>query len=109
MSLFAVIRASTKKNIDDTIRNLLNDEGISLIGEPKKLNPEYADDILVSVLNSELKNECSVAAIISINGNPGEIIKKLKSIPTPAHVIIITTRHDIYDEINEEFAHFSAL
>lgn len=103
MSTFAVIRATTAKNINDTIRNLSNNVGISFADDPKDLDPEYADEILVSVLKSELKNKCGIAAIISINGNPSDIIKKLKTTPSPAHIIIVTTRHEIYKQLEEDY------
>lgn len=103
MTAFAVIRATTTKNVDNTIRNLLNNGKMDFDDEPRELDPEYADDILVSVLNSKLKNKCEVAAIISLKGNPSEIIKKLKLIPSPAHIIIVTPRHEIYEQLEKDY------
>jgi hypothetical protein len=48
-----------------------------------------------------LKKACRAAALVSLNDDPGVAIDVLGRIHPPEHVIIVSSRHEIYAKITE--------
>jgi hypothetical protein len=68
-------------------------------GKARKLEPAFADDILVHIMKSPLKAHCNAACIVSLNEEASAAIGRLRKIHPPAHIIIVSQRHDIYYEL----------
>lgn len=99
MKSIAVVRADSNLKVHTALLDLRRYGRIVFAEPPKTLAPEYADDILTSVLNCPLKNKCSAAAVVLLNTSPSVAIGKLSKIHPPAHVVIVSSKHDIYDEL----------
>ena len=98
---FAVIRADSKEKLEMSIKNLSVGGAMSFRDNPKVISPNYADRILEEVMNTRVKNTCSASALIPLLNPPLDAINKLKKIRPPAHIIIVTPRYEIYDELIE--------
>ena len=98
---FAVIRADSKEKLEMSIKNLSVEGAMSFRDNPKAILPNYADRILEEVMNTKVKNTCSSSALIPLLNRPSDAINKLKEIRPPAHIIIVTPRYEIYDELIE--------
>ena len=46
-----------------------------------------------------LKNKCYAAALVSLNTSPSVAIEKLTKIHPPAHVVIVSSRHEVFEEL----------
>lgn len=98
---FAVIRADSKEKLEMTIRSLSGEGGMRFKDSPKLILPAYADRILEEVMDTKVKNVCSSSALIPLINRPLDAINKLKDIRPPAHIIIVTPRYEIYEELME--------
>ncbi len=77
---------------------------MSYANVPKRLEPSFADSILVNVMKSPLKGGCVAAAVVPLMDSASAAIGRLKKIHPPAHVIIVSPRHEIYhDYFTERF------
>ncbi len=101
MESFAVIRADDQAKLNTAISDLQRHGGLTFASSPKELNSSSADKILVNVMKVPLKKACRAAALVSLNDDPGVAIDVLGRIHPPAHVIIVSSRHDIYNKISD--------
>ncbi|TFH46134.1 MAG: DUF356 domain-containing protein [ANME-2 cluster archaeon] len=106
MKSIAVVRADSNSKVHTTLLDLRRYGHMVFAEQPKIITPEYADDILISVLRCPLKNKCSAAAVVILNTSPSVAIGKLSKIHPPAHVVIVSSKHDIYDELMENIELF---
>ncbi|CAJ37535.1 DUF356 domain-containing protein [Methanocella arvoryzae] len=101
MESFAVIRADDQTKLNTAISDLQRHGGLTFAIAPKELKPASADKILVNVMKVPLKKSCRAAALVSLNDDPGVAIDVLGRIHPPAHVIIVSSRHDVYSKITD--------
>lgn len=106
MKSIAVVRADSNSKVHTTLLDLRRYGRMVFAEPPKIITPEYADDILTSVLKCPLKNKCSAAAIVLLNTSPSVAIGKLSKIHPPAHVVIVSSKHEIYDELMQNIEVF---
>ncbi len=99
MNSLAVIRADDSSKLRTALRDLVKYGHISYADVPKRLEPGLADSILVNVMKSPLKSGCMAAAIVPLMDSASAAIGRLKKIHPPAHVIIVSPRHEIYHEL----------
>jgi len=50
-----------------------------------------------------LRSKCNSAALVELKTNAGAAISRLKKIHPPAHVVIISPKHQIFEKITGEF------
>lgn len=101
MESFAVIRADDPAKLNTAISDLQRHGGLTFTSSPRELRPDSADKILINVMRVPLKKQCKAAALVALSDDPGVAIDVLGRIHPPAHVIIISSRHDIYSRIND--------
>ncbi|NJD78554.1 MAG: DUF356 domain-containing protein [Candidatus Methanoperedens sp.] len=99
MNSLAVIRANDSSKLRTALRDLVRYGHMSYAGVPKRLEPGLADSILVNVMKSPLKSVCTVAAVVPLMISAAVAIDRLRKIHPPAHVIIVSPRHEIYHEL----------
>lgn len=99
MSSFAVVRADDMDKVRVALCDLIRYAHLTFDGKARKLDPAFADDILVHVMQSPLRTHCEAACIVSLNEEASAAIGKLRKIHPPAHVIIVSKRHDIYYDL----------
>ncbi len=99
MNSFAVVRADDMDKVRVALCDLMRYAHLTFDGKAKKLEPAFADDVLVHVMKIPLKIRCEAASIVSLNEEASAAIGKLRKIHPPAHIIIVSGRHDIYHEL----------
>ncbi len=99
MNSLAVIRANDNSKLRTALRDLVKYGHMSYSSVPKKLEPSFADNILVNIMKASLKSGCTAAAIVPLMDSASAAIGRLKKIHPPAHVIIVSPRHEIYHEL----------
>jgi hypothetical protein len=68
-------------------------------GKARKLEPAFADNILINVMQSPLRMCCEAASIVPLNEDASAAIGRLRKIHPPAHIIIVSPRHEIYHDL----------
>lgn len=93
----AVIRAKSLLEIKTTIHDFIKYGRITFADQIRLIKPEIADIILINVLKSPLRMCCEVAAAVPLKDDASSVIGKLRNMHSPAHIIIVSPRHEIYD------------
>ncbi len=99
LNSLAVVRAQGIVQVKTTILDFIRYGRLSFVDKPRKLEPVIADKILINVLKSPLRMNCEAAAIVPLENEASAAIGLLRKIHPPAHVIIVSPRHDIYDRL----------
>lgn len=99
MNSFAVVRADDISKVKTTLCDLVRYAHLTFDGKPRKLEPAFADNILIHVMKSPLRCCCEAASIAPLNEDASAAIGRLRKIHPPGHVIIVSPRHDIYHEL----------
>lgn len=50
-----------------------------------------------------LKSKCNSAALVELKNHAGLAISRLKKIHPPAHVVIISPKHKVFEELSGKF------
>ncbi|MCK4665560.1 DUF356 domain-containing protein [Candidatus Dependentiae bacterium] len=99
MQSILVIRAESELKLDMAINSISKQGSIVFENNPKMIRSDYADQILVSVMKTDLKSPCKVAAMIALKNPPSDAINKLKKTNPPAHLIVVSPRYNIYQTL----------
>ncbi len=99
MNSMAVVRADDVSKVKIALYDLVRYANLTFSDKARKLEPTFADNILVHIMKSPLKACCSAAAIVPLEDPPSLAIGRLRKIHPPAHVIIVSPRHEIYHEL----------
>jgi hypothetical protein len=103
MKSFALVRADDSDKVKIALHDLERYGHIQFSASPKCIEPNYADELLVSVMGVSLKSKCNSAALVELNNHAGAAISRLKKIHPPAHIIIISPRHKMFEELAGKF------
>lgn len=103
MKSFALVRADDSDKVKIALHDLERYGHIQFSATPKCIEPNYADELLVSVMGVSLKSKCNSAALVELNNHAGAAISRLKKIHPPAHIIIISPRHKMFEELTFKF------
>ena len=103
MKSFALVRADDSDKVKIALHDLERYGHIQFSTTPKCIEPNYADELLVSVMGVSLKSKCNSAALVELNNHAGAAISRLKKIHPPAHIIIISPRHKMFEELAGKF------
>lgn len=95
----AVVRGHDMASVKNALNYLLRFAGLTFVYAPKRCEPAFADNILVHIMDRPLKTCCGYAAIVPLAENASDTIGRIRKIRPPAHVIIVSPRHEIYHEI----------
>ena len=99
MNSFAVVRADDMSKVRTTLCDLIRYAHLSFEGKARRLEPAFADNILIHVMKSPLRTCCEAASIVPLNEDASAAIGRLRKIHPPGHVIIVSPRHEIYHEL----------
>ncbi len=99
MNSMAVVRADDASKVKIALCDLVRYGHITFADSARKLEPAFADNILIHVMKSPLRSSCAAAAIVPLVDQASIAIGRLRKIHPPAHVIIVSPRHEIYHEL----------
>lgn len=103
MQCFLVIRSDKESKIKTALADMERHGSLSIEDSPKALDPEVADEILVEVLESELKKSCEAAAVAALEDNPGAAIAAVRETHPPAHIIVVSDRYPSFERLKDVF------
>src|SRR5574341_602938 len=95
----AVVRADDLANVKTALCDLVKYAHLTFADRARKVEPAFADNILVHVMKSPLISCCEAASIVPLTDEPSAAIGRLRKIHPPAHVIIVSPRHEIYHDL----------
>ena len=99
MNSFAVIRADDFDKVRVSLCDLMRYAHLTFADKPRRLEPAFADNILVHVMRNPLRTHCGAACIVPLNEDASTAIGRLRQIHPPSHVIIVSQRHEIFYEL----------
>lgn len=99
MNSMAVVRADDASKVRIALYDLVRYANLTFSDQARKLEPTFADNILTHIMKSPLRACCSSAAIVPLEDQASVAIGRLRKIHPPAHVIIVSPRHEIYHEL----------
>lgn len=99
MNSMAVVRADDVSKVKIALYDLVRYANFTFSDKARKLEPTFADNILTHIMKSPLRACCSSAAIVPLEDQASVAIGRLRKIHPPAHVIIVSPRHEIYHEL----------
>ncbi|MCX9084578.1 MAG: DUF356 domain-containing protein [Candidatus Methanoperedens sp.] len=99
MNSMAVVRADDASKVKIALYDLIRYAKLTFSDGARKLDPTFADNILTHIMKSPLRACCSAAAIVPLEDQASVAIGRLRKIHPPAHVIIVSPRHEIYHEL----------
>jgi len=99
MNSMAVVRADDPSKVRIALYDLVRYAHLTFADNARKLEPTFADNILTNIMKSPLKACCFAAAIVPLEDQASIAIGRLRKIHPPAHVIIVSPRHEIYHEL----------
>ena len=107
MKSFALVRADDSDKVKIALHDLERYGHIQFSATPKRIEPTYADELLVSVMGVSLKSKCNSAALVELNNHAGAAISRLKKIHPPAHKMFeeLAGKFSKYPEFDRTFNH----
>jgi hypothetical protein len=99
MNSFAVVRGDDMSKVRTTLCDLIRYAHLSFEGKARRLEPAFADNILINVMKSPLRMACDAASIVPLNEDASAAIGRIRKIHPPGHIIIVSPRHEIYHEL----------
>ncbi|MCK4247953.1 MAG: DUF356 domain-containing protein [Methanomicrobia archaeon] len=107
MVCFIIFRTDSIKKALTALADLIR-HGKIRIYDPKLMPSEMAEKIMLD-LCGEIKNPKDINVVAKTNEKGGRVIFSLKKIHPPAHLIVVTSRHDAFDTIKKEFSTYRTL
>ena len=95
----AVVRADDISKVKTALCDLVRYARLTFADKARRLEPAFADNILIHVMKSPLRTSCDAASIVPLTDEASAAIGRLRKIHPPAHVIIVSPRHEIYYEL----------
>jgi hypothetical protein len=72
--------------------------------EPRLMPKHMAEDLVSEFLN--LKSEKKVNFVVQVRMNAGEVIKRVKKIRPPAHIVVVSDRYKSYEIMEANYEEF---
>ncbi|RQD80008.1 DUF356 domain-containing protein [Methanosalsum natronophilum] len=99
MTSFAVVRGDNLDKVKIALHDMQHHGKINFRSTPRNMVPEDADNLLVSVMGVPLKSNCIAAAVVELGNNAGVVINKLRKIHPPAHIVVVSPRHEAFNDL----------
>lgn len=95
----AVIRADDISRVKTALCDLIRYAHLNFIGKAKKLEPAFADNILINIMKSPLKTCCEAASVVPLAEDASVAIGRIRKIHPPAHIIIVSPKYNIFHDL----------
>lgn len=99
VNALAVVRADDMSKVKTALCDLVRYARLTFADKARRLEPAFADNILIHVMKSPLRTCCEAASIVPLTDEASAAIGRLRKIHPPAHVIIVSPRHEIFHEL----------
>ncbi|WP_423792677.1 DUF356 domain-containing protein [Methanocaldococcus indicus] len=100
---FLLIRGDNYEKLKNALADVDRHAELTIIGKPKIIVPEAADEILSKILG-EVKKPCKTACVAKIAEKAPKAIDRIRKIHPPAHIVVISDRYrEVYFGLLEDF------
>lgn len=100
---YILVRADNSHKAMTALADLERYADIRII-EPRLMPKHMAEDLVSDFLN--LKSEKKVNFVVQVRMNPGEVIKRVRKIRPPAHIVVVTDRYRTYEIMEANYKEF---
>ena len=100
---YILVRADNSRKAMTALADLERHADIRVI-EPRLMPKHMAEDLVSEFLN--LKSEKKVNFVVQVNMNAGEVIKRVKKIRPPAHIVVISDRYKSHEIMEANYKEF---
>ncbi|ADC69878.1 Protein of unknown function DUF356 [Methanocaldococcus sp. FS406-22] len=98
-----LIRGDSYEKLKNALADVDRHAELTIIGKPKIIVPEAADEILGAILG-EVKKPCKTACLAKVAEKAPKAIDRIRKIHPPAHIVVISERYgDIYYKLLDDF------
>lgn len=97
-----MIRGDSYEKIKNALADIHRHAKLTISGKPRIMVPEAADEILRHIVG-EIKKPCKKACIVKVEENAPRAIDRIRKIHPPAHIVIISERHEPYFYLLDDF------
>jgi hypothetical protein len=94
-----LIRGENNTKLLSAISDLENHGNLTLSSRPKVIDASFADSLVETILNSQLKTRSSVATAFFVKEDTTLSIMQVKKIHPPAHVVVVSDEYDAYSKL----------
>ncbi len=101
MSLI-LLRADNKSNILNALADIERHANLNIIGKPRILKNNFADDITEKILKCKIRTKSKFSVVIQVKENTTKSILQIKKIHSPSHIIIVSEEYPVYESLKEE-------
>ncbi|WP_292460159.1 DUF356 domain-containing protein [Methanothermococcus sp.] len=97
-----LIRGDNYEKIKNALADIHRHAKLTIIGKPKIMVPEAADELLKYILG-DIKKPCKKSCLVKIEENAPRAIDKIRKIHPPAHIVVISEKYEPYPYLIEDF------
>ena len=97
-----LIRGDNNSKLLNAIADIERHAQLHLIKDPQKIDGEFADSIVESILNAPLRNKSKVATAFFVREDITLAIMQIKKIHPPAHVVVVSDEYKEYRSLNKK-------
>ena len=97
-----LVRGDNNSKLLNAIADIERHAQLHLIGSPQKIDAEFADSIVESILKAPLRNKSKVATAFFVNEDNTFAIMQIKKIRPPAHVIVVSDEYDEFRVLKDK-------
>lgn len=107
MVCFVIFRTDSIKKVLTALADLVR-YGKVKVYEPRLMPTETARNVMLEICG-KIKNPKDVNVIAKVNERGGRVIFALRKIHPPAHLIVVTPRHGVFEQVATEFSSYRTL
>ncbi|AEF96384.1 DUF356 domain-containing protein [Methanotorris igneus] len=103
-----LIRGDNYEKIKNALADVDRHAELTIIGKPRIILPEAADEILKHILG-EIKKPCKKACLAKIEESAPKAIDRIRKIHPPAHIVVLSERYEMYEDLLRDFPRMPVL
>ena len=104
-----LIRALNKSKLLNSISDIERHANLKVIGKPKLIISEKADEIAEKILKQKLRTESRISALVIVKADTTKSIMHIKKIHPPAHLTVISEEYEDFNDLKILFDHAKEL
>lgn len=100
---FILIRADDQKKILNALADIERHAKLKIMGKPKIMPPELADEVIERILKQEVRRKSKRAVMVLVEEDTTKSIMQVKKIHPPAHLVVISNEYEDYSNLKSIF------
>jgi hypothetical protein len=97
-----LVRGDNNSKLLNAVADIERYALLNVIGSPQKIDAEFADSMVESILDAPLRNKSNIATAFFVKEDSTLAIMQIKKIRPPAHVIVVSDEYKEFDLLNKK-------